>query len=253
MSDLAKALTFTVVLSLLGIGLVLLGLGVAIPVGDSLVEIDGGWQQATALAVGLLCAGGAFYLEILRRDDGKTKKEPVVQAARGDKGISLIRTYDALVEALKEMVRDANETLAIVGSRSRDVDYLAEIENALEKKPGLRHHRVLCGQPRWPELKAHLQRVIDLRNPLGTGGHRTLFLGLLEDFETEPEHSICATEKKVIIVLPSRSAVEVYDTALELTNKEDVQAYIHFVAELYGRSRRIETKEAINSLVPLHE
>jgi hypothetical protein len=66
---------------------------------------------------------------------------------------------------MTEVVHDARQYLAVVGSRSRDAVYLQAIETVLAERPELVHYWVLFGPPRHQVLKDHLLRLITIRDP----------------------------------------------------------------------------------------
>src|SRR6266508_4050858 len=70
----------------------------------------------------------------------------------------VVTTVDALLAAMLEVVREAREYLVVTGSRSRDLPYLQQIEEALRERPRLVHYRVLFGSPTNRLLRDHLLR-----------------------------------------------------------------------------------------------
>jgi hypothetical protein len=70
----------------------------------------------------------------------------------------LLVGHHDLREAMTEVVGDAWEYLAVVGSRSRDAMYLEAIAAVLVQRPELVHYRVLFSPPRHQVLKDHLLR-----------------------------------------------------------------------------------------------
>jgi hypothetical protein len=83
--------------------------------------------------------------------------------------ISLVTVGADLSNALIDVVRNSNECLVTVGSRSRAHSYLQEIERAIERKPSLVHYRILIGPLHSQVLKDHLLRLIDLRSDRDPG------------------------------------------------------------------------------------
>lgn len=81
------------------------------------------------------------------------------RSPRPDDGPSPLR------RALPATVRSAGECLVVMGSRSRDVDYLATTEAVLAERPSLIYYRVLFGPPHHQVLKDHLVRLLRLRDP----------------------------------------------------------------------------------------
>lgn len=76
----------------------------------------------------------------------------------------VLARYEEMSAALRAVVKSAEEYPAVTGSRSRDVPYLAEIED-LASRPRLVHYRVLFGHPHHGVLKEHLHRLLEIRDP----------------------------------------------------------------------------------------
>lgn len=277
MSDQLKGLTFNVVLLVLGVLLFLGGLGVKFPLGDGL-QIEEGLPRNLLLFVGAVFVSVALFQEVRSSrytkpeagegtkvsgtEDrskvavaGRTKPQSAQELPESHRTrVRVISDNRDLKETLMSIVKDAEGILAVAGSRSRDADYLSLIEDTLEKKPDLVFYRVLCGQPRWNVLQHHLLQLLAIRNPrVRVRGHKTLSIGLFDDFVHEPEHSICATPSRALIVLPSLRGVEQYDTAAEFMWPADANGYVRFVSDLYGRSTKIESEAEIRALTPLNE
>jgi hypothetical protein len=61
--------------------------------------------------------------------------------------VHLVTSGGELTAALLDVVRNAQEHLVAVGSRSNEITYLQEIEKAIQDKPRLIHYRILLGPP----------------------------------------------------------------------------------------------------------
>jgi hypothetical protein len=61
--------------------------------------------------------------------------------------VHLVTSGGELTAALMDVVRNAQEHLVAVGSRSSEITYLQEIEKAIQDKPSLIHYRILLGLP----------------------------------------------------------------------------------------------------------
>jgi transcriptional regulator with XRE-family HTH domain len=154
-----------------------------------------------------------------------TGPEPTVTA-------QVVRTRCALLAALADVVTTAREVLVVSGSRARDATYLAAIEQALTDQPGLAHYRVLYGPPRHPELSAHLGRL--LARPYRTRPR----LGLVES-DRLPERFFCASESAAVVIIPSLTSPDAFDTAAVFGPAEAAGLVAHG-RETYAGSRKIE-------------
>jgi hypothetical protein len=146
----------------------------------------------------------------------------------------LVRTRCALLAELTEVVSGAREVLVASGSRARDPGYLGAIEQALADRPGLVHYRVLYGPPRHPELGDHLVRLVALRDPAGPA----LRLAMVES-DRLPERFFCASESAAVVIIPSLTAADAFDTGAVLGAAEAAGLVAHG-RDTYRRSRKIE-------------
>jgi hypothetical protein len=163
--------------------------------------------------------------------------------------IKLVTNASELINELVSIIEDSYEIILTVGSRARDVKYLSAIENRLKQNSALVYYRVLFGQIQTKILKNHLVNLLDIRDPNDrVHGYKTLHIGLFDDFLMEPERTICANEKKAIVILPSFGGIGKYDTALIIEDNEYVRSIKRFVEELYNSGKCIETKEQVNNL-----
>jgi hypothetical protein len=112
----------------------------------------------------------------------------------------LLVGHHDLHDAMTDVVRDARQYLAVVGSRSRDAAYLETIETVLGKRPELVHYRVLFGPPRHQVLKDHLLHLITIRDPHDRSlGLKTLHIGIVDDAPGAPERFFCASESAAVV------------------------------------------------------
>jgi hypothetical protein len=98
---------------------------------------------------------------------------PIPQAkSNGSTGQSehLVTSGGELTAALIDVVRNAQECLVAVGSRSSEISYLQEIERVIQDKPPLIHYRILLGPPHSQVLKDPLLRLLALRPAQANGG-----------------------------------------------------------------------------------
>lgn len=159
----------------------------------------------------------------------------------------LVGHYD-LHEAMTEVVRDARQYLAVVGSRSRDAVYLETIETVLAERPELVHYRVLFGPPRRQVLKDHLLRLVTIRDPHDRSlGLKTLHIGIVEDDPGTPERFFCASESAAVVPIPSLTSAEAFDSGV-LFESGVGERLIDHARQCYAGARRVETEQALRDL-----
>ncbi|MEV7008702.1 helix-turn-helix transcriptional regulator [Streptosporangium sp. NPDC051022] len=164
----------------------------------------------------------------------------------------LLAGFPDLQRAMVDTVADARECLVVMGSRSRDMAYLQAIETVLEQRPDLVYYRVLFGPPHHRVLKAHLVRLLELRDPDDRSvGVKTLRLGLVDDPLT-PERFFCASERQAVVPIPSLTSHEAFDSGLLLGAAAAVRLLDHG-RQTYAAARRIETARQISELEVLRE
>ncbi|WP_344431687.1 hypothetical protein [Amycolatopsis minnesotensis] len=150
--------------------------------------------------------------------------------------------------AMTEVVRDASQYLAVVGSRSRDATYLDAIEATLAQRPELVHYRVLFGPPRHQVLKDHLLRLVKIRDPHDRSlGLKTLHIGIVEDDPGTPERFFCASESTAVVPVPSLTSSEAFDSGV-LFEAAVAERLIDHARQLYAGARRVENDQALRGL-----
>jgi len=153
-----------------------------------------------------------------------------------------------LHDAMTDVVRDARQYLAVVGSRSRDAVYLDAIETVLAQRPELVHYRVLFGPPRHQVLKSHLLRLVKIRDPHDRSfGLKTLHIGLVENDPGSPERFFCASESAAVVPIPSLTSSEAFDSGV-LFEEAVAERLIDHARQLYAGGRRVETHDALQDL-----
>jgi len=155
-----------------------------------------------------------------------------------------------LTAALIDVVRNAQECLVAVGSRSSEISYLQEIERAIQGKPRLLHYRILLGPPHSQVLKDHLLRLLALRPAQpngGSGTEQTLHISILNDLTRYPERFFVASEQAAVIILPSANSPMNFDTAIIVREPQYVHRLVQHGKALYGKNR-LESFDAINLL-----
>lgn len=179
-------------------------------------------------------------------------RPPEVLFAHQDQALTqasprLLATVPELRRALRDTVAGARECLVVMGSRSRDVDYLTAIEDVLRQRPTLVHYRVLFGPPFHEVLHDHLAHLLDLRNPDDrTYGMKTLHIGMIEDVRS-PERFLCASENSAVVPIPSLTSHEAFDSGVSLGRMEAARLVDHG-RQAYAAARRIETPEDLRAV-----
>jgi hypothetical protein len=160
----------------------------------------------------------------------------------------LLVGHHNLREAMTTVVHEAQNYLAVVGSRSRDAVYLEAIETALAQRPELVHYRVLFGPPRHQILKDHLLRLVKLRDPHDRSlGLKTLHIGIVEDEAGTPERFFCASESSAVVPIPSLTSFEAFDSGV-LFEAGVAERLIDHARQVYAGARKVETDQALRDL-----
>lgn len=160
---------------------------------------------------------------------------------------ALLARFPDLQRAMLDTVTTARECLVALGSRSRDLGYLAAIEKTLEERPSLVFYRVLFGPPRHHVLAQHLLELLKLRDPRDRSlGVKTLHLGVIDE-EDVPERFFCASEGMAVVPIPSLTSHMEFDSGIQLGAPEALRLLDHG-RQAYASSRKVETVEAIEEL-----
>lgn len=162
--------------------------------------------------------------------------------------LCLVTSGGDLSAALLAVVRNSQDCLVAVGSRSQAPTYLQEIELAIQRKPDLVHYRILVGPPHSQVLKDHLLRLIELRNARAArNGAKTLHISILSDLAQYPERFFVANERTAVITLPSANSPMNFDTGLVAQDPIYAKSLLQHGQALYGK-HRLESLDAINKL-----
>lgn len=168
------------------------------------------------------------------------------QSVDGD--VVLVTSGADLSNALIDVVRNAQECLVAVGSRSRAHGYLQEIEQAIKHKPSLIHYRILIGPLHSQVLKDHLVRLIELRCDRDAGDEaQSLHISIINDLTLYHERFFVASERAAVITLPSAHSPMNFDTGLIVRNPMYVQNLLEHGKALYSKNR-LECLDAVNAL-----
>jgi transcriptional regulator with XRE-family HTH domain len=226
-------------------------------VTESLVSAwELGKHRTSARYRAVLCEVFDLPAEALFADQDEDPRNPPAPADAQMSGpgtnrerVQMVSAVDQLRAAMLDVICQAEDLLAAVGSRSRDQSYLQAIEQALRDRPRLIHYRILIGPPRRELLKEHLLRLLELRDPDNREhGFQTLHVGLIEDLAHQPEHFFVASERSAVVVIPSVNTAENFDSGVVLGHAQDAVGLVHHARELYAGAQRLETVEAVQAL-----
>lgn len=160
----------------------------------------------------------------------------------------LLVDHHDLSHAMIDVVHGAHRHLVVLGSRSRDADYLAAIETVLAQRPELVHIRVLFGPPRHQVLKDHLHRLLQLRDPHDRSlGLKTLHIGIVDDEPGTPERFFCASESTAVVPIPSLTSSEAFDSGV-VFGQAVASRYIDHARQVYAAGRPVETQRDLAAL-----
>jgi transcriptional regulator with XRE-family HTH domain len=166
--------------------------------------------------------------------------------------LRVVRPHPELLAAMIDVVHGATRFLAVTGSRSREVAYLEAIELAVAEHPELVHYRVLFGPPRQQILTDHLGRLLALRDPADRSrGHKTMHIGMVDAAADSPERFFVASESEAVIVVPSLSGADPFDTGIVLGPDASAGLILH-AREAYAGAKPVETAAALGALSVKH-
>jgi hypothetical protein len=162
--------------------------------------------------------------------------------------VHLVTSGGELTAALIDVVRNAQEHLVAVGSRSSEITYLQEIERAIQDKPFLIHYRILLGLPHSQVLKDHLLRLLALRPAQINGSSgQTLHISIANDLIRYHERFFVASERAAVVILPSVNSPMNFDTAIIVREPQYVHRLLQHGKALYGK-HRLESFEAMDRI-----
>jgi transcriptional regulator with XRE-family HTH domain len=165
--------------------------------------------------------------------------------------LRVVRSHSELLSAMVDVVHGAQQTLVAVGSRSRERGYLDAITSALRARPSLVHYRVLYGPPHNPALAAHLHELLAIRDPADRSqGLRTLNIGIAAP--DRPERWFVASENEAVVVIPSLTAADAFDTAVVL-GPVAARGLVAHAREAYAAARHLDSAAAVDGITVLGE
>lgn len=160
--------------------------------------------------------------------------------------LRVVRPHSALLAAMVEVVHGARQVLVVAGSRSRERAYLDVIAGALRARPSLVHYRVLYGPPRHVALVEHLRELFGLRDPgERSQGMRTLNVGIAG--ADRPERWFVASESEAVVVIPSLTAADAFDTGVVL-GPVGARGLVAHGREAFAASRRLDSVAEVEGL-----
>jgi hypothetical protein len=174
--------------------------------------------------------------------------QPISPTGPTGHSVHLVTSGGELTAALMDVVRNAQEYLVAVGSRSSEITYLQEIERAIQDKPRLIHYRILLGPPHSQVLKDHLLRLLTFR-PVQVNGssEQTLRISIHNDMVRYHERFFVVSEQAAVIILPSVNSPMNFDTAIIVHEPQYVHRLLQHGKALYGKNR-LESFEAMDRL-----
>jgi hypothetical protein len=174
--------------------------------------------------------------------------QPISSTGPTSQSVHLVTSGGELTVTLMDVVRNAQEHLVAVGSRSSEIAYLQEIERAIQDKPSLIHYRILLGPPHSQVLKDHLLRLVALRPAQVNGSPgQTLHISIVNDLIRYHERFFVASEQAAIVILPSINSPMNFDTAIIVREPQYVHRLLQHGKALYGK-HRLESFEAMDRL-----
>jgi len=200
----------------------------------------------------LLCELYGLPAEVLFAHQDPDRAQAGLTAPESVLVLRMVRPHPELLAAMIDVVHGAREFLAVTGSRSREAAYLEAIELAVAEHPGLVHYRVLFGPPRQQVLTDHLVRLLALRDPADRSrGHKTMHIGLVDTAADSPERFFVASESEAVIVVPSLSGADPFDTGIVLGPDAAAGLILH-AREAYAGAKPVESPAALAALSVKH-
>lgn len=158
----------------------------------------------------------------------------------------VVRGHLEVRQELEATIRTAENELIALGSRSRDKEHLALIEQQLGDVPDLGHIRILCGPPVHSVFSNHLDRLMQIGRTARISDKARIGYCALGD---QPEVFIVANESRATIIMPSLGDFDKYDACFVTTDKQDVRETLLYGKALLGNSSRIKTMNELASLI----
>lgn len=170
----------------------------------------------------------------------------VLSVIRGSRAIRVIEGQSQIHAELAEIVSSARTLLICVGSRSRDHDYLRDIEERVRSQESLRHVRVFCGDPRHSILKQHAEKLMTMRATDPTVAGRIRMAICPANEELEP--ALCVSEDRAFVVVPALGAYGRYDSAITLRRRADVETVRAYAEAMFTSGRELTCLDDVNAL-----
>lgn len=161
---------------------------------------------------------------------------------------TVVRTARDLVAENIAIVQAAREFLYVVGTRSRDEDYLCAIEAAIKNNSNLIHYRILPPTPVSRAMAAHIQRLFEIRSPTESyhAGTQSLYVTRFEDARNYPlECCVCMNEATALLVLPSVNTPFSYDTAIIFEDGDMIEGWKRWIGVMARAGQRIVRSEDV--------
>ena len=135
--------------------------------------------------------------------------------------------------ALEKLARQADESIMALGSRSRGVKYLENIENAVANRNVI-YYRLIDGAEITHELCVHLKKVIHSANVQIAWTHKEKF------------GNLTVSDKDCVIAFPAPYKNQL--SGLQLPGETNSRRYSQYFLEAFSKSILIRTEKGIESL-----
>ena len=145
-----------------------------------------------------------------------------------------IDNAEAIKMEFTEAVKNAKKYIMATGGRSSIKEYLAGIEESIEKKD-IEYYRILFGKKISQELQDHLSKLI--------GKHGVY----VAHTSRELSPTLLVTEKIAFIGLPEPEHHE-FKTCLKIPDEKIIEKMGKYVRGWYAKIERLSTEEDLNNI-----
>ena len=178
----------------------------------------------------------------------------ITSTLEGATKVRILQSGDSILEEKNKIISTAKSLIIATGSRSRNSNYLYNIEECLKRNPRLVHYRVLHGNPYNETFKAHLKKLLQIDQLSTTeSSFKQLHMCISRNSHEIPESFICANESAALIILPSMNGLANYDTGLLISDKIIVDGLVSYVKQLAVHSERLDSINKIDMLPIISE
>lgn len=150
-------------------------------------------------------------------------------------GAQYLETIQAVNTALERSIRQADETVMAMGSRSKAVKYLASIQDAIAER-SIRYYRLLEGPEITHELCEHLRSVLPNDGVEIMWTHKEKF------------GNLTVTEHECIIAFPAPHENEL--SGLRLPGETNSRRYTRYFRDVFPKGLQVRTAKSVEALCP---